>query len=76
LRLTLDPRDDADVSRTGKKANYSETTAGLNLMPKRAFNLRSEIRRDLANNPVFGPAGTSKLQSHPWTFAFDAMLKF
>jgi hypothetical protein len=68
--------DDADGSRTGKKANYGEMTAGLNLMPKRTFNLRPEVRYDLASNPVFGPAGTSKLQSHQWTFAFDAMLKF
>lgn len=68
--------DDADGSRTGKKANYGETTAGLNFMPKRAFNLRPEFRYDLANNAVFGPAGTSRLVSHQWTFAFDAMLKF
>jgi len=45
-------------------------------MPKRALNLRPEVRYDLASNAVFGPAGTSKLQSHQWTFAFDAMLKF
>jgi len=68
--------DDADGSRTGKKANYGEMTAGLNFMPKRALNLRPEVRYDLASNAVFGPAGTSKLQSHQWTFAFDAMLKF
>jgi hypothetical protein len=68
--------DDADGSRTGKKANYGEMTGGLNFMPQRAFNLRPEVRYDLANNAVFGPAGTSKLRSHQWTFAFDAMLKF
>jgi len=68
--------DDADGSRTGKKANYGEMTAGLNFMPKRAFNLRPEGRYDLASKAVFGPEGKSKLQSHQWTFAFDAMLKF
>jgi hypothetical protein len=47
--------DDADGSRTGKKAKYGEMTAGLNVMPKRTFNLRPEVRYDLASNAVFGP---------------------
>lgn len=68
--------DDADASRTGKKANYGETTAGLNFMPERAFNVRPEVRYDVASNAAFGRAGTTMLQSHQWTFAFDAMLKF
>ena len=68
--------DDAAASRTGKKANYGEMTAGLNFMPDRAFNIRPEVRYDVASNAAFGRVGTTMLQDHQWTFAFDALLKF
>jgi hypothetical protein len=68
--------DDVDASRIGTRANYGEMTAGVNIMPVRAVNFRPEVRWDVASSPVFGPIGSSKLQSHQWTFAFDTVLKF
>ncbi len=68
--------DDHDGSRIGTRSTYGETSAGVNFMPTRVVNFRPEVRWDVASNPVFGPVGSSKLQSHQWTFAFDAMLKF
>jgi len=47
----------------------------MNIMPTPAVNFRPEVRWDMASSPVFGPAGSSKLQSNQWTFAFD-MVKF
>ena len=68
--------DDVDGSRIGTRANYGELTTGVNFMPMRSVKFRPEVRWDTASNPVFGPVGSAKLQSHQWTFAFDAMVKF
>jgi hypothetical protein len=67
---------DKDGSRTGTRANYGEITMGLNFMPARSVNFRPEIRWDIASRPVFGPAGSARLQGHQWTFAFDMLVKF
>lgn len=68
--------DDVDGSRIGTRANFGEITAGVNIMPTQAVNFRPEVRWDVASSPVFGPVGSSRLQSHQWTFAFDMLLKF
>ena len=68
--------DDVDGSHIGTRANYVDRTAGVNFMPMRSVNFRPEVRYDLASSPVFGPTGSSNLQSHQWTFAFDMMVKF
>lgn len=67
--------DDIDGSRIGKRANFGEITQGLNFMPRPAVNFRPELRWDVASS-VFGPVGSSHLQSRQWTAAFDILLKF
>jgi hypothetical protein len=49
--------DDAQGTRTGVKANYSEVTGGVNFHPLRWIEFRPEIRGDFADAPAFGRNG-------------------
>jgi hypothetical protein len=56
------------VEKSKSKSDFSTVSTALGNPAK--------VRWDMASSPVFGPIGSSNLQSHQWTFALDILLKF
>ncbi|MBX7103575.1 MAG: porin [Gemmataceae bacterium] len=74
-QMRLEWFNDADGTRTGIDAQYSEVTFGLNWHPNQFLEVRPEIRGDFADRPAFGGGGNPNDRSQ-LTGVVSALLKF